>query len=44
MDIESLKQIIKSNLVSYGLLIYQIEEIVENLSKDVMEMIDDKDA
>ena len=44
MDQEQLKQIIKSNLVSYGLLPYQIEEIVEHLVRDLQELIDDRDV
>jgi len=39
MDIEKLKQTIKSNLVSYGLLVYQIEEITEHLSNDIQALL-----
>ncbi len=39
MDISELetqiKQLIKSNLVSTGLLVYQIEEVIENLYQDL---------
>ena len=39
MDIEKLKQTIKSNLVSYGLLTNQIEEIIENLVADIIDLV-----
>ncbi len=38
MDIEKLKQTIKSNLVSYSIPVENIEKIVENLSRDILEM------
>jgi hypothetical protein len=39
MDIEHLRQTIKSNLVSYGLLVYQIEEITESILRDVLALM-----
>ncbi len=44
MDITELepqiKQLIKSNLVSTGLLVYQIEEVMEHLYQDLMDLMD----
>lgn len=42
MDREQLERTIRSNLVSYGLLVYQIEEIVANLADDIMEMLENE--
>jgi hypothetical protein len=39
MDIELLERTIRSNLVSYGLLVYQIEEIVKNITNDVVKLM-----
>jgi hypothetical protein len=39
MDIEILRQTIKSNLVTSGLLVYQIEEITEQLLTDILALI-----
>ena len=36
MDVEQLKQIIKSNLISYGLSPEQIESITEQLLEDIL--------
>ncbi len=41
MDIELLKRTIRSNLVSYGLLPQQIEEIVNLLADDIMKLVSD---
>lgn len=41
MDIEKLRQVIKSNLVSFGLLPEQIEEITTHLLADIMDVIRD---
>ncbi len=45
MDVEHLERIIRSNLVSYGLLVYQIEEIVKNMAEDILALVkeDDRD-
>lgn len=44
MDIELLERTIRSNLVSYGLLVYQIEEITKNITNDVVKlMVEDED-
>lgn len=43
MDIELLERTIRSNLVSYGLLPYQIEEIVSLLSNDIVKLMVDED-
>lgn len=43
MDIELLERTIRSNLVSYGLLPYQIEEIVSLLSNDIVKMMVEED-
>ncbi len=44
MDIEQLKQTIKSNLVSSGLLPYQIEDITVKLLADIIAlMVKDND-
>jgi hypothetical protein len=39
MDIEKLRQTIKSNLVSSGLLPYQIEEITDHILSDVIALM-----
>lgn len=39
MDIEELRQTIKSNLVTSGLLVYQIEEITEQLLADIVALM-----
>ena len=39
MDIELLERTIRSNLVSYGLLPNQIEEIVNLLSNDIIKLM-----
>jgi hypothetical protein len=44
MDIELLERTIRSNLVSYGLLVPQIEEIVENLSEDILKLVEADDG
>lgn len=43
MDIELLERTIRSNLVSYGLLPYQIEEIVSLLSNDIVKLVVEED-
>ena len=43
MDIDKLRSIIKSNLVSFRLEPGQIEEITEHLLRDVMEFFDERD-
>jgi len=43
MDIELLERTIRSNLVSYGLLPYQIEEIVSLLSNDIVKLMVEED-
>jgi len=43
MDIELLERTIRSNLVSYGLFPYQIEEIVSLLSNDIVKMMVEED-
>lgn len=44
MDIELLERMIRSNLVSYGLLVSQIEEITKNIANDVVKlMVEDED-
>lgn len=40
MDIEQLRQIIKSNLVTYGLQPNEIEQITEQLVADIEDLID----
>ena len=42
MDIEKLRQLIKSNLVSFGLTPEDIEKITEHLIADILDMIDDR--
>lgn len=42
MDIEMLKQIIKSNLVSYPLTPVQIEQISEQLLQDFIKIMRDE--
>ena len=42
MDIDKLRQVIKSNLVSFGLLPEQIEEITNHLLADLLDVIDDR--
>ena len=39
MDIESLRHIIKSNLISLGLLPKQIEEITEQMLADIIKLM-----
>lgn len=43
MDITELesqiKSLIKSNLVSYGLLVYQMDEVVEQLYQDLKNLL-----
>jgi hypothetical protein len=39
MDIETLRQTIKSNLVTSGLLVYQIEEITEQMLADILALM-----
>ena len=39
MDIEKLRQTIKSNLVSYGLQTNQIEEIIDHLVADIVALV-----
>jgi hypothetical protein len=41
MDIDQLKQLIKSNLVSYPLTPEQIEEITQQLSSDIINNLGD---
>ena len=43
MDINKLKQIIKSNLVSFGLSSEQIEEITDHMLADIMDIMNDGD-
>jgi hypothetical protein len=43
MDIEVLRQTIKSNLVTSGLLVYQIEEITEQILADILALIRNDD-
>lgn len=43
MDIELLERTIRSNLVSYGLLPYQIEEIVNHLTSDIIKLMVEED-
>ena len=42
MDIEVMKQVIKSNLVSYPLTPEQIEKITEQLVQDFIKIIGDR--
>lgn len=39
MDIDKLKNIIKSNLVSFGLQPEQIEQITEQLLSDILDLM-----
>jgi len=36
---QQIKQLIKSNLVSTGLLVYQIEEVIEHLYRDLCDLL-----
>lgn len=39
MDIEQLRQIIKSNLITYGLQPNEIEQITEQLQQDILDLL-----
>lgn len=43
MDIDKLKNIIKSNLVSFGLLPEQIDKITEQLLEDITDLFNNKE-
>lgn len=43
MDIDKLKNIIKSNLISVGLLPEQIEKITEQLLEDITDLFNNKE-
>lgn len=43
MDIDKLKSIIKSNLISFGLLPEQIDKITEQLLEDITDLFNNKE-